>query len=35
MIKTYVRNTMSQKRLTDPAMLSIERDLAENLNLGY
>ena len=32
-IKTYMRTTMSEKRLTDMAILSIENDLSEAVNL--
>ena len=32
-IKTYLRSTMSDQRLTDLAILSIERDLSDNLDL--
>ena len=31
LIKSYLRSTMSQDRLNDLAMLSIEKDLAEKL----
>ena len=32
LIKSYLRSTMSQTRLTDLAILSIERELADGLN---
>ena len=32
-IKSYLRSTMSEQRLTDMAILSIERDLADSLKL--
>ena len=33
-IKTYLRSTMSEQRLTDLAVLSIERELSGKLSLG-
>ena len=33
LIKSYVRSTMSQERLNDLAMLSIEKDMVEKLDL--
>ena len=33
-IKTYLRSSMSEQRLTDMAILSIERDLADSLILN-
>ena len=31
--KTYLRSSMSEQRLTDLAVLSIERDISDNLDL--
>lgn len=34
LIKTYLRSNMGQERLTNLAMISIESDLLDTLNLG-
>ena len=34
LIKNYLRSSMSQERLTNLALLSIEKDICENLDLS-